>query len=35
MDDPIPMPNLPPWQMRQITLQEEMNSTTKQNLEKK
>jgi len=29
-DDPIPMPNLPPQQMRQMTLQEGTNSTTKQ-----
>jgi hypothetical protein len=35
MDDPIFMPDLPPWQMRQISLQEGMNSTTKQNLHQK
>jgi hypothetical protein len=35
MDDPIPMPNLPPQQMKQISLQEGMNSTMKQNLNKK
>jgi len=35
MGDPIPMPNLPPWQMKQISLEEGMNSTTKENLDKK
>ncbi len=35
MDDPIPMSNLPPWQMGQMTLQQGMNSTMKQNLDKK
>jgi hypothetical protein len=35
MDDPILMPNLPPQQMRPISLQEGINSTMKQNLNKK
>jgi hypothetical protein len=34
MDDLIPMLNLPPQQMRQMTLQQGMNSTMKQNLTK-
>jgi len=35
MDDPIHMPNLPPCTFWQMTLHEGMNSTTKQNLDKK
>ncbi len=35
MDDPIHVSNLPPWQMRQMTLQERINSATKQNFDKK
>jgi hypothetical protein len=35
MDNPIHMPNLSPHTFRQMTLQEGMNSTIKQNLNKK
>jgi hypothetical protein len=35
MDDPIHMSNLPPQQMKLMTSQMGMNSTTKQNLDKK
>jgi hypothetical protein len=35
MDDPIHMQKLPPQQMKQLTLQKGMNSTMKQNLNKK